>query len=204
MPRRPEPLVAGRLYHVYNRGHNRQPIFTSHDHYGLFLRKYRQYVCPTHATTLAYVLMPNHYHLLVRAMTDDLAHAMQRFAISLAKIVNRERDRVGALFQGPFRAKEVAYDEYLLHLTAYLHLNPVRAGLVARPEEWPYSSCPEYLDTRTGTLPEPEQVFALLDEMRVPGSTRQERYRHLLDTFTRRAGSTSEVEAGLRKSGAAG
>ncbi|MBX3400441.1 MAG: transposase [Gemmataceae bacterium] len=203
MPRRQEPLVAGRFYHIYNRGHNRQPIFQSPNDYGLFLRKYRQYVCPEHAVTLAYVLMPNHFHMLVKAATDGLSHAMQLFAISFAKIVNRERDRVGALFQGPFQAKAVEYDEYLLHLTGYTHLNPVRAGLVSCPEEWAYSSCPEYLGLRSGSLPETEMVFKLLDSYQIAGRSRQEKYSRFHFEMADRYLSTSEVETGLRKSVAA-
>ena len=133
MPRRTVPLVKDHYYHLYNRGVNRALIFFQDDNYAFFLRQLREYITSKDACLLAYVLMPNHYHLLIQAQTDDLSHAMQLLGISYTKAINRRFKRVGPLFQGAFRAKEVDSDEYLLHLSRYLHLNPVRAGLVRDP-----------------------------------------------------------------------
>ena len=155
MPRRDIPLIAGNYYHLYNRGHNRMHIFFDEENYLFFLRRLRRYLVPEHARLIAYVLMPNHYHLLVQAITDDLSHAMQLFSISYTKAINKRFGRTGALFQGAFKAKMVDRDEYLLHLSRYLHLNPVRAGLVQCPEDWAYSSYREYIGLRKGTLPQP-------------------------------------------------
>jgi len=154
MPRRNVPLVAGEYYHLYNRGHNREPIFLERANYDFFLRRLRQYVAPEHAQVIADVLMPNHYHLLVHAVTDDLSRAMQRFGISYTKAINRRFARVGSVFQGAFQATLVDRDAYLLHLTRYVHLNPVRARLVCRAEEWAFSSYREYVGLRNGTLPQ--------------------------------------------------
>lgn len=103
--------------------------------------------------------MPNHYHLLIQATTDAVSHAMQRFGISYTKAINKRFDRVGAVFQGAFRTKEVENDEYLLHLSRYIHLNPVRAGLVAAADEWAFSSYRDFLGLRNGTLPQPHLVL---------------------------------------------
>jgi REP element-mobilizing transposase RayT len=162
MPRRAVPLVAGCYYHCYNRGHNRGPIFFEPPNFAFFLRQLREYVVPTAARILAYVLMPNHYHLLVHAETDDLSHAMQLFGISYTKAINKRFGRVGSVFQGAFRAKQVDRDDYLLHLSRYIHLNPVRARLVTEPEAWAYSSYCEYVGLRNGTLPEPHFVLQQL------------------------------------------
>ena len=72
----------------------------------------------------------------------------------------RQQGRVGSLFQGPFQAVWVDRDEYLLHLSRYIHVNPVTAGLVARPEEWVFSSYRDYIGLREGTLPVPGVVLS--------------------------------------------
>jgi REP element-mobilizing transposase RayT len=166
--RREVDLKAGYYYHIYNRGHNRASIFFQQENYVFFLGRLRKYVtgqvlgdtaASSHADIIAYVLMPNHYHLLVKVVTDELSHAMQLFGISYTKAMNRRFQRTGALFQGAFRAKLVEKDEYLLHLSRYIHLNPVRAGLVKRAEDWVYSSYRDYLHLRKGTLPRPGIVL---------------------------------------------
>jgi hypothetical protein len=78
---------------------------------------------------------------------------MQPFSVSYTKAVNNQIGRNGPLFQGPFKAQLVNKDSYLLHLTRYIHLNPVSAGLVSNPEKWVYSSYRDYVGIREGTLP---------------------------------------------------
>jgi len=151
--------MAGEYYHVYNRGHNRERIFLEPANYEFFLRRLRQYVTAKDAHVVAYVLMPNHYHLLVQAITDGLSGAMQRFGISYTKALNRRFGRVGSVFQGAFRATLVDSDEYLLHLSRYVHLNPLRARLVHCPEEWAFSSYREFVGLRSGTLPQADVVL---------------------------------------------
>jgi len=190
MPRRTCPLVPGECYHLYNRGVNRQRIFFERENYLFFLRRIRKYlvgegetsevaqtsevhtlvgeretsevsqtseVC---TTTVAYCLMPNHFHLLLCPHDDQLSRRMQRFSISYTKAINKRYGRVGALFQGQFQAVHVDRNEYILHLSRYLHLNPVAAGLVKRPEEWEFSSYRDYVGLRQGTLPRPDVVLS--------------------------------------------
>jgi putative transposase len=91
---------------------------------------------------------------LVYLKIDDLSkQIMQPFGLSYTKAINKQQGRVGPLFQGPFQATWVDKDEYLLHLSRYIHMNPVTAGLVARPEEWIFSSYRDYIGLREGTLP---------------------------------------------------
>lgn len=121
--------------------------------------------------------MPNHYHLLVgitSANTSEVSEtsevlaevsagvskAMMRLSVSLTKAINHRYDRVGPLFQGPFQAVHVDRNEYLLHLSRYIHLNPVEARLVQQPEHWEFSSCREYIGLRNGTLPAPDIVLS--------------------------------------------
>jgi len=162
MPRRTVQFEAGQFYHVYNRGCNREPIFTKPEHYSQFLLKLRKYLVSDTARVIAYCLMPNHYHLLVQLLKDGLASAMHRLGVSYSKSINLQESRVGPLFQGPFQAIHVDDDSYLLELTRYIHRNPLHAGLVQRLEDWPYSSYPEYAGLREGTLPESTMILEMI------------------------------------------
>lgn len=159
MPRRALNFAPGEYYHLTNRGTDRQPIFFERANYIFFLQRVRQHLTPV-ADIIAYCLMPNHYHLLVRLTDAGLSHAMMLLGISFSKSVNTRQERVGPLFAGAFRAKHVDGDDYLVHLSRYLHLNPVRAGLVQRAEDWEFSSYRDYLGLRDGSLPSPDIVLS--------------------------------------------
>jgi hypothetical protein len=104
--------------------------------------------------------MPTHYHFLVQLKIFDFGQrVMQPFTVSYTKAINKQEGRVGPLFQGPFQAKEVTNDAYLLQLTRYIHLNPVVAGYVANPADWAYSSYQDYIGLRNGTLPQMETIW---------------------------------------------
>jgi hypothetical protein len=104
--------------------------------------------------------MPNHYHLLVQLKFDNLPDLMQPFILSYTKAINKRYSRVGSLFQGRFHAIEITQYEYLLHLSRYIHLNPLSANLVGKPENWEVSSYLEYIGWRGGTLPQPDIVLS--------------------------------------------
>ena len=130
----------------------------------------REYLLPNGIVVVAYCLMPNHYHLMAYVkQTSEVSETsevlgvstgMMQLSVSYTKAINKRYQRVGALFQGPFQAVHVDRNEYLLHLSRYIYLNPVMAGLVERPEDWEFSSYREYVGLRKGTLPEPEIVLS--------------------------------------------
>jgi putative transposase len=91
--------------------------------------------------------------LLVQCRTSEVSGAMQRLSMAYTKVMNPRYQRVGSLFQGQFQAIAVDSDEYLYHLTRYIHLNPVKAGIVAALKDWEFSSYLEYAGLRSGTLP---------------------------------------------------
>ena len=165
MPYRKFVFRAGEYYHLFNRGNNCQDIFFERENYRFFLRQLRKYMRPEEIEIVAYCLMPNHYHLLVHLVNDDLSSLMQPFALSYTKAINKRHGRVGSLFQGRFQAVCVDRDEYLVHLSRYIHLNPVVAKLVEQPEDWEFSSYREYVGLRTGTLPKTEVVLAQFSSM---------------------------------------
>ena len=151
---------AGYHYHLYNRGVNRQPVFFNDENWSYFLRLVRRYFTPDRIDVVAYCLLPNHYHLLVSLRTDDLGkEIMQPFTVAYTKAINKQQGRTGPLFEGAFQARLVDREEYLLHLSRYIHLNPVLAGLVARPADWAFSSYRDYVGLRRGTLPAPGIVL---------------------------------------------
>lgn len=97
--------------------------------------------------------MPNHYHFLLRPETDrPLSEFINVLFNAYVQALNRQRDRTGTLFEGRFRHVLVDRWDYLIHLCRYIHRNPVKAGLVALPEDWPYSNYREWVGLRNGTL----------------------------------------------------
>lgn len=166
MPRRLVAFLPGGYYHLYNRGVNRARIFFDDRNYRYFLFKIELYLVPA-LEIIAYCLMPNHYHLLIRIAetsevpttsevpqiikanaTSNVSQAMMKLSVSYTKMINYHYDRVGPLFQGAFQAKQIDSDVYLGELIDYIHLNPVANGLVEDPGDWPYSSYRFQVDLR--------------------------------------------------------
>lgn len=136
-------MEASKYYHIYNRGVNRETIFKEPKNYLYFLDRYKHHLS-AQVNTLCYCLMPNHFHFFVQMKddTDDatVTKAFKNFFISYAKAINKGYDRIGSLFQNKFKKKEIDSDAYFSMIIAYLHLNPVRAGLVRQPKDWKFSS----------------------------------------------------------------
>ena len=157
---RAEPIYPNEYYHIYNRGVDKQPIFFRSDHWAFFIKKMKKYFQPDKADIIAYCLMPNHYHLIVRPKTQNFGRdVMMPMMISCSKAINTDMHRLGPLFQDSFKAKRIETTEQLIHLSRYLHLNPVKAGYVEKPDMWKYSSYQDYIGKRDGKLPKPEIVL---------------------------------------------
>jgi len=140
MPYRKDPSYENEYYHIYNRGNNYEDIFFEEKNYSFFLSRLSKYFLDQ-IDIAAFCLMPNHYHLLVKINeTGSLEKGMQKFIVSYSKAINTKYGRVGHLFQSRYKSKLIPGNDYLLHLSRYIHLNPVRAKLVSKPEEWKHSS----------------------------------------------------------------
>jgi REP element-mobilizing transposase RayT len=136
-------MEAGKYYHIYNRGVNRETIFKEGKNYSYFLERYKHH-CSLLVETLCYCLMPNHFHLFVRLKDDTnyetVTKGFKDFFISYAKSINKSYDRTGSLFQNKYKKKEIDREAYFSMIIAYLHLNPVSSGLVKFPDDWKFSS----------------------------------------------------------------
>ncbi len=134
-------IVPNEPYHVYNRGNNKQRIFHEQSDYSAFLKKLDQVAMKYGISIVTYVLMPNHYHLLiVQRSGAGLPVMMEALGTSVAKRYNLKYGHVGHLFQGPYKYTFVPTTDGLAEVARYIHLNPVRASVAKSPEVWPYSS----------------------------------------------------------------
>ncbi len=130
----------GALWHITARGNERKNIYRSDADRRLFLSLLGEAVERYRWILHEYTLMSNHYHLVIETPEKTLSRGMQWLNGQYAKKFNKRHKRVGHLFQGRFKGQLVEKESYLLELIRYVALNPVRAGMVARPEEYRWSS----------------------------------------------------------------
>ena len=149
-------VYPGAYYHVTSRGNERKDVFMSQKDREQFLSYLESAVNRYDAVIHAYCLMSNHYHLILETPSGNLSKIMQHINGAYTNYFNLKRKRCGHLFQGRFKAILVEADEYAQELSRYIHLNPVRATIVNRPEEYRWSSyldytgerkCPDWLET---------------------------------------------------------
>ena len=129
--------LAGAFYHVIHRGNYRQKIFLDDTDRKQMLARLRRLARLFRIQVHAYCLLDNHIHLILETRRANLSSFGQRFFGSYTQWFNRRRRRVGHLFQGRFKAVLVEKEGYLAELSRYIHLNPVRAGLVKKPKTIP-------------------------------------------------------------------
>ncbi len=170
MPRRARLRVAGLPLHIIQRGNNRTPCFYANKDRDLYLHHLAQLAPKFECAIHAYVLMTNHVHLLLTSEKDDgasllMKHLGQRYV----QYVNRTYRRSGTLWEGRFRSSIVQRDGYALKCQSYIELNPVRAGMVQHPREYPWSSYRINAEHQPSTLIVPHQEYVGL------GTTPQQR-----------------------------
>src|SRR3989344_3190174 len=170
MPGRITPLVNGQFYHIYNRGTEKRNIFTQSRDYARFQKSfyYYQFQGPKPSFSkftksdldlfkpdpnrkivevICYCLMPNHFHFLIRQLKDGgIPIFISQLSNSYTKYFNTKYERVGALFQGAFKAVLIESDEQLVHLSRYIHLNPIVSNLAKDLNHYYWSSYLEYIN----------------------------------------------------------
>ncbi len=136
--------AAGVFFHVMARGNNREAIFRERGDFITLLRIIESSIRRFDRSIHAYCLMTNHIHLLLRGGQPNLSRFMEHVLGSYARVFNRHYGRVGHVFQARFLSKPVLSEAYLHQVGRYIHMNPVAAGLVRAPGEYPWSSYHEY------------------------------------------------------------
>ncbi len=171
------------IYHVFNRGIDRRQTFFTSRNYDYFLEKVKHDIAPF-ADVLAYCLMPNHFHLLLRAsesgckclnMTGENLNPIQNLSKKIGVVLgsytqglNKHNNRTGSLWQQRTKAIELDRTQdahkYLESCFHYIHQNPTRAGLVKKVNEWPYSSYGEYLHNSRKLICQVDIALAILNQ----------------------------------------
>ena len=131
---------AGALYHVIVRGNERKAVFRDDGDRNDYLGRLGHYGEKFGFRLLAYCLMDNHVHLAIETGKAPLSRIMAGLQSSYTQYFNRRHKRVGHLFQGRYKAFLIQRDRYALALLRYIHENPVKAGIVASPQEYRWSS----------------------------------------------------------------
>lgn len=141
MPRRPRVTLPNVPLHIIQRGNNRQACFIADEDYCFYLDWLKEYASKAGCAIHAYVLMTNHTHLLLSSATGDgVGVLMKAQGQRYVQYVNRTYRRSGTLWEGRFRSCLTQEESYLLACQRYIELNPVRAGMVAHPAEYRWSS----------------------------------------------------------------
>ena len=146
MPRRARVLSATGIYHIVSRGTSKQIIFEDETDRLYYLSALTKVLKEEEATLLAWCLMNNHSHLLIR-FAGESGTAMRRINVKYAEHFNHKYERSGHLFQDRYRSEPVETESYLLAVARYIHQNPERAGIIEDYKEYCWSSYAEYIGT---------------------------------------------------------
>ena len=149
-------FLKNELYHIYNRGNHKQRIFFNEGNYIYFLKKIRKFITP-HCEILNYCLMPNHFHLFIYAdertvinkiigkqEKNVLSEGIRNLLHTYTKGINKQNNLTGSLFQQNTSAKNVSGIDYMQSCFHYIHQNPIKAKLINKIEDWPFSSFPDF------------------------------------------------------------
>lgn len=144
MARKPREKSETGIYHVIVRGINQQDIFHDEEDFKKYTRVIKKAGSENDTDIIGYCIMTNHVHLLLRENDDNLSSYMKSVQVSYVSWYNSKYERCGHLFQDRFKSEAVENDAYLLTVIRYIHNNPVKAGIVKKPELYPWSSCANY------------------------------------------------------------
>jgi putative transposase len=179
MPRRARIAVAGIPWHIIQRGNNRTACFYAVTDYNFFLDTLAEQSLKWRCEVHAYVLMTNHFHLLLTpSLRDSAANMMKHLGQRYVQYINRTYRRSGTLWEGRFRSCLAQDQAYVLTCQRYIELNPVRANMVSDPSDYPWSSYRSNAFGESNPLLIPHPDYLALG---ANGDDRQRHYRHLFD-----------------------
>ncbi len=197
MARLPRLTVAGYPHHIIQRGNNRQAIFVDQEDCQRLLDDLKQHAAVHQVAIHAYVLMSNHLHLLATPATPEgVPRLMQAVGRGYVRYFNRRHQRSGTLWEGRYRSTLIEAERYLLACMVYIDLNPVRAGMVTAPIDYPWSSHAHHVGARSDPLVTPHPLYWQL------GNTpfaREQAYRELVES-----GLTNDQQSELARAAHSG
>ena len=177
MPRRPRVVLAGVPLHLIQRGNNRSVCFFAEQDYQAYLGWLEEYAAECDCAIHAYVLMTNHVHILMTpGKKQSAGDLMKRLGQRYVQYMNRTYRRSGTLWEGRFRSCLTQEEDYVLACYRYIELNPVRANMVERPADYPWSSYRANAQSEPSTILTPHPLYiSLSDDEHI----RREAYRSL-------------------------
>lgn len=160
MARLPRLTLPGHPHHIIQRGNNRQPIVADTGDYALLLALVDEHARSFKVAIHSYVVMSNHFHLLATPEDDvGVPLLMQAVGRSYVRHFNRRHGRTGTLWEGRYKSTLIQAERHLFACMAYIDLNPVRAGLVADPAAYAWSSHQHYVGRRSDKLVTPHPLY---------------------------------------------
>jgi len=166
MPRKPRVFVEGGIYHVYCRVTRKEPVFKDPNAAEVFVDQLARIKTRDEFVLFSWVLMSNHYHLLLRTVSVPLWRTMASLQVGFTKRFNRFHGFVGPFWQGRYQAILVEDQRYFDQLLAYIHLNPVAAGLVSDPAQYDYSGHGELLGRSRFDLVDTDEALSIFSSSR--------------------------------------
>jgi len=148
-----EDFTSGAIFHIYNHAIDDYQLCYDDRDYGFLINLIEDKIDKIPVSILAYCIMPDHYHFLIRQDSDIEVYKLFNYVfIRYALYYNKKYKRKGPIFRSPLQHKIVDNELYLIQLCKYIHMNPVRKGIVANPEQWAYSNYLECINERDGKL----------------------------------------------------
>jgi len=164
------------FYHITTRGNRREKIFYSPRDKEVFLKRLKEMLIKYTMTCHAYCLMDNHYHLFIKTTKPNLSRGIHYLNSSYTNWFRNKHQIIGPLFQGRFKSILVDADNYALILSAYIHLNPLRAGTINQLEDYPWSSYLDYLNLRKSNIADPSFVLNLINHNHIESIKKYQEY----------------------------
>ncbi len=160
MARKERFWYPGAVYHIMIRGIRRSDIFKDQGDYGVYLEILEMVMKKYPFYLYSYCLMTNHVHLQIETIDDEIWNIMRDVNRNYTKYFNKKYNFTGSLYDGRYKSEIIDNDKYNLQVSRYIHLNPVKANMVAEPLEYKWSSYGDYLDEDSDKIINDEKILS--------------------------------------------